>query len=115
MTSSITDARSTALQQELERFIHIVSGDERTKKIILFGSVARSEVEEWTDLDLVVVAETDLPFYERTRQILNSVSPKVGMDVIVYTLAEWEEMQRSRAFIKAEMMDGGRVVYERDR
>lgn len=115
MTSSVTDARSAALQQELERFIHIVSGDERTNKIILFGSVARSEVGEWTDLDLVVVAETDLPFYERTRQILNSVSPKVGMDVIVYTLTEWEEMQRSRAFIKTEMMDGGRVVYERDR
>lgn len=113
MAESVTATRHALLTAELEQFIHIVSGDERTKKIILFGSVARSEVEEWTDLDLVVVAETDLPFYERTRQILNNVSPKVRMDVIVYNIAEWEEMHRSRAFIKTELMDGGRVVYER--
>jgi predicted nucleotidyltransferase len=82
--------------------------------VLLFGSVARGEIREWTDLDLVVVADTDLPFYERTRRILNSVQPKVGMDVIVYTPVEWDELKHTRSFVKQEIIHKGRVVYERE-
>lgn len=39
----------------------------RARKAIVFGSVARGEADEWSDLDLVIVADTARPFLERYR------------------------------------------------
>lgn len=36
-------------------------------KVIIFGSVARGEADQWSDLDLVIVADTSRPFLERYR------------------------------------------------
>ncbi len=108
-----TESRSRLLDAELKRFIEVASEELDTEKVILFGSFARAEgMHEWTDLDLIVVAETDLPFHQRIKQLLERVRPKVGVDVFVYTPAEWERMKSERHFIK-EVLRKGRVVYER--
>src|SRR5437867_1110958 len=39
----------------------------RTRTAIVFGSVARGDADEWSDLDLVIVTETSRPFLERYR------------------------------------------------
>ena len=88
VAQAVVRARAELIAEELQRFVDIVSRQLRPRRVILFGSAARDEISEWTDLDLVVVAETELPFYERSRLILNAVRPKVGMDVIVYTPSE---------------------------
>jgi predicted nucleotidyltransferase len=38
---------------------------QRARKVILFGSVARSDADSTSDLDLVIVADTTRPFFER--------------------------------------------------
>jgi len=35
------------------------------RKAIVFGSVARGSADEWSDLDLVIVADTQRPFLKR--------------------------------------------------
>jgi hypothetical protein len=52
------------------------------------GPLATGHVGEWSDLGLVVIANTDLPFYERIKQVLQSVRLQAGMDIFVYTPAE---------------------------
>jgi predicted nucleotidyltransferase len=37
----------------------------RARKVIAFGSVARGEPDEWSDLDLLIVADTSRAFLER--------------------------------------------------
>ena len=64
---------------------------------------------------IVVIVNTDLPFYERIKQVLQSVRPRAGMDVFIYTPAEWAEMASERAFIRDEILDKGQVVYARAR
>lgn len=105
--------RTALLTTELERFITVISSEMQPEQVVLFGSAVQSQVNEWTDLDLVVIAETDLPFCERTGHLLKRVSPQVGMDVLVYTPAEWTQMKRDRPFIRQEVIEKGRVVYER--
>ena len=58
----------------------------------MFGSVARGEADEWSDLDLVVIADTDRTFFERFRDFdgLYEVWPR--LDLLVYTSAEFERM-----------------------
>ncbi len=105
--------RERLLCQELARFIEIVERQMHPERIILFGSLAAGNVDRWSDLDLVVIAETDLPFYERIKSVLCRVRPRVGMDVLVYTPSEWAEMVRDRPFIREEILHKGKVVYAR--
>ena len=58
----------------------------------MFGSVARGEADEWSDLDLIVIADTDRTFFERFRDFdgLYEVCPR--LDLLVYTSAEFERM-----------------------
>jgi len=36
----------------------------KARKAIVFGSVARGDADEWSDLDLVIVTKTSHPFLE---------------------------------------------------
>lgn len=107
-----TQDRMRLLQEELDRFVRISVERMKPRQILVFGSLAGGKaVSEWSDLDLVVVAETDLPFYERTKSLLREVRPRVGMDVLIYTSEEWRDIQ-TRPFIRDEVLGKGRVVYE---
>ena len=65
------------------------------------------------DLDMVIVKETDAPFLDRTRQVLALLRPRVGLDVLVYTPEEFEQLRRERAFLRQEIVAKGQVIYER--
>ncbi len=114
-----TKGRLELLEAELERFVEVASAEFGAELIILFGSLARAletgeeALGEWSDLDLVVVAETERPFYERIKQLTKRVRPKVGTHVLVYTPSEWERMRSERSFVKKEVLEKGRIVYER--
>jgi predicted nucleotidyltransferase len=112
---SLAQQRTVALQEELRRFIAIVAEQMEPERIILFGSLALGQVHEWSDLDLVVIADTNLPFFERLRCITEWVLPSVGMDVLVYTPAEWAHLVVNRRFVRDEIAAKGKVVYERGR
>ena len=60
-------------------------------RAVAFGSYARGVADAWSDLDLVVVMETDLPRLERGRLLddLYDALP-VSLDILVYTPAEFE-------------------------
>jgi predicted nucleotidyltransferase len=106
--------RIRLLNDELERFVDVASKELGAEKVILFGSLAGDgSIDEWSDLDLVIIAGTDLPFYRRIEQLLRGVRPRVGVDVFVYTPEEWEYMKTERPFIRDEAVKRGRVVYER--
>jgi len=113
MTTESVIAREKLLRQELERFISVVTQQMQPDCIILFGSLVTGQVSEWSDLDLVVITETELPFYERIKHILRTVHPKAGMDILVYTPSEWAEMTSKRTFVQDEILAKGQVVYKR--
>ncbi len=55
------------------------------EKVILFGTLAIGQVHEWSDIDLVVIERTRLPFFQRIKKIRKLLKPEVGMDIMVYT------------------------------
>lgn len=110
-----TDSRLALLEAELDRLIKFAAGELEAEQVILFGSMVggRATIHEWTDLDLVIVAETGLPFYRRAGEFLRSTRPRVGADVFIYTPLEWERMKIESPFIKEDVLEKGRTVYER--
>lgn len=84
------------------------------ERIYLFGSFARGEEDELSDLDVVVIKRTDQPFLERLREVGRLLPADLGaVDVCVYTPEEFAEMlAQGNAF--AEMVaEEGRLIYDR--
>lgn len=96
------------LEDELRVFIDQWSRDPSIKKIILFGSVARGEVHRGSDLDLIIIQETDKKFLSRLEPFYRDA--RVAMDILVYTPEEFAAMAEG-VFLKNALQDGV-VIYE---
>ena len=81
------------------------------QQVILFGSLANGNVHEYSDIDLIVVKESDKSFYERLEEVILLTLPKVGADILVYTPQEFATIQ-NRLFIEEEVMKKGKVIYD---
>ena len=85
---------------------------EGARKAIVLGSVARGDADAWSDLDLVIVADTTRPFLERYRDFegLYDVWPR--LDLLIYTPAEFAQMrEEGRPFIE-HVLSEGVVIHE---
>jgi predicted nucleotidyltransferase len=84
------------------------------EKIILFGSYSRGDATDQSDVDLLVVARTDLPQRERFRAIRRLLADyPVAFDVYLKTP---EEFNRWRSVVNHVVYFAdkyGKVVYER--
>jgi uncharacterized protein len=84
----------------------------RARKAIVFGSVARGETDEWSDLDLVIIADTARPFLERYRDFESLYDVWPRLDLLIYTPEELAEMQaQGRPFVEHVLREGV-VVHE---
>lgn len=84
-------------------------------RVIVFGSFARGDTHEGSDLDLIVVKETDERFFDRIGRVRDSTCG-MGLDVrpLVYTPAEMEEMlAQGNSFLETALAEGV-VAYEQD-
>ena len=103
---------STVIQDldELRRRLapHLI----KARKAIVFGSVARGEADEWSDLDLVIIADTPRPFFDRFKDFTGIWDVWPQLDLLIYTPAEFERMRaEGRPFIEHILAEGV-VVHE---
>jgi len=104
--------RKKLLDQEMSRCIRLLTEHGSPEKVILFGTLAIGQVHEWSDIDLVVVERTQLPFFQRIKKIRKLLKPKVGMDIMVYTPDEFDQLCIDRPFFREEIVAKGKIVYE---
>ena len=77
------------------------------ERAILFGSAARGDVHEGSDLDVIVVRRTELPFVERPRELLERLPPGLAVDVLVYTPEEFQRLSRDpRGVVASALAEG---------
>lgn len=112
---SSPEERRALLEAELQRWVQVLVEQTNPEQILLFGSLATGNIEEWSDVDLVVVMETELRFLDRTREMLRLLNPRVSVDILVYTPEEFERLRQERPFVRHEICEKGRVLYERPR
>jgi predicted nucleotidyltransferase len=90
---------------ELERLCGVLR-EIGARQVILFGSAARGEAGLDSDLDLLVVLETDLNFVERLAFLYRMLLPQVDVDILAYTPEEMADLRESNPLVRRALAEG---------
>ena len=86
------------------------------ERVIVFGSYAQGEADQESDIDLIVVLDSeDVPttYHDRmanrlrVRRALDVLNRCYALDVLVYTLPEWKQFQKSDSAFAREVVTQG--------
>jgi predicted nucleotidyltransferase len=105
-------AQGTITEDSLQEIIHRIVDVASPERIILFGSAARGEMNENSDIDLLVVKGGDYDYYRLMGDIymrLHGVDHAV--DVILVTPEQVERYKDNHYLIIAPALNDGREVY----
>jgi uncharacterized protein len=82
------------------------------EKAILFGSMSRGTKSRKSDIDLLIVVETQERFFERYRRFEKIYLQLKGktVDMLIYTPSELEKIGH-RTFIR-KILREGKIIYE---
>ncbi len=88
---TVISAPAPCTFEEMRRRTRSVLRQARVKRAIVFGSWARGEADGFSDLDLAVVMETNLPPLERALALTRELDHALPMtvDLLVYTPDEF--------------------------
>ena len=101
-------------EQEIKRVAARLGKAADAQQVILFGSHARGEAGENSDVDLMIIAESDLPRFKRSRKLYKQLQPyPFGMDLVVYTPREIERGKKSHVSFVSAVLREGKTVYVR--
>lgn len=99
------------LEAAVKRATELLSALPDVCRVSLFGSYPRGRRDLFTDLDILVVMETDLGVVERLRDLYALLSLPVDYDLVCYTPVEWEQLQHRAFWRHARQSEV--VLYER--
>lgn len=104
----VAHARQAELTVELDRLVALLH-EMGAREVWLFGSAARGEVREGSDIDLLVVMDSTLPFVERTAHLYRKLNPRVSTDLFVYTPGEMAGLREDNPLVRAALEEGRRL------
>lgn len=85
------------IYEQLREFTHLLKSKHKAKKVYLYGSFARGNFHEGSDIDLIIVGEFEGKMHQRIGKVLDLTS--LPVEPLVYTEAEFEQM-KERPFFK---------------
>ena len=101
--------RKRLLDEELKRLVAELK-KMGAQRILLFGSMAQDKGDLNSDIDLMVVLGSDLPFIKRLGWLYGELRPRTALDLLAYTPGELARI-RHRPFIR-HILQEGKVLYE---
>ena len=98
------------LNKRLQTIGKKIKKDYRAEKVILFGSYAKGNATEDSDVDLLVVAPTKERFFERmasVRRLIRDLRDGLAVSPIVLTPAELEKRREAGDPFVREILQTG--------
>ena len=81
----------------------------------IFGSVARGEDDEYSDLDVIIVRDTELPFPDRGRDFIDMIWESGGAELLIYTPDEFSRQVAKDGFVAQVLQEAIRIEGEQER
>ena len=83
-------------------------------KIVLFGSYAIGAQNVDSDLDILIVQDSDLPMHKRGFDIrMSLIGTLIPMDILIYTKSEFEQEKNKNFSFLNSALKNSKIVYER--
>jgi predicted nucleotidyltransferase len=102
----------------IAQLVETIAREYRPQKVILFGSYARGRPTEDSDIDLLIIKDTDARMVDRfveVKRLIYDPQLRVPVSPLVYTPRELEErLDMEDDFVK-EIIREGTVLYEAER
>jgi len=100
-------------QDVIDNLIVEIAKTFKPQRIILFGSYASGNPRPESDIDLLVVIEEERKGERQSLAIRRHLGVMFGLDIIVYSPEKLEERVQKGDWFLREVLDTGKVVYER--
>lgn len=101
--------------KEIEEKVRPIIEKYRPDKIILFGSYAAGNPTPASDVDLLVILDSNRSTWDLSIEISLSIKHTFPMDILVRTPQEIARRLQYGDFFIRDIMETGKVLYERAR
>jgi uncharacterized protein len=91
----------------------VIAENFHPEKIILFGSYAYGEPTPESDVDLLIIADSEKPAWELSSEISLKLDHVFPIDIVVKSAREIEDRIANGDFFVQNIMTSGKVLYER--
>jgi len=108
----MTDPKPTVKLEDIQKVARQIVDRFHPQKVILFGSYAQGKVTDHSDVDLLVVMETQENPLHIAGLISAAIDHPFPLDILVMTPSRLQEYLNERAVFATHVMANGRVLYE---
>lgn len=101
-------------QNEIKKIAQDIAEAVHAERVVLFGSYANGHADENSDVDLLVVAESDQPRYRRSRELYKYFRPhRFALDIVMYTPKEVTQSSKTPVSFVSQVLREGKTIYDR--
>lgn len=101
-------------ESKINEIVTRIAENYNPEKIILFGSYAKGENTEDSDLDIILIKNTKLPKHKRGIEVRRLFfGLPVPMDFKIYTSQEFSQDINDQYSFLFSAMNGSKIMYER--
>lgn len=102
----------------LRKIVEVIRSKYRPEKVILFGSYAHGTPTEESDIDFLIIRETNKPFHKRWAEVCHIISEirrgtGIAFSPFVVTPKELQERLQIGDQFFEEIINKGKVLYAR--
>lgn len=100
------------LYADIDRYVQKLVRQLRPHLVLLFGSVASGDMNEGSDVDLLVVAGFTESFLDRIKTLLELNNLGLPLEPVGYTPGEFGQMREEGNPFILTVLETGRVLYQ---
>ncbi len=100
--------------RQINDIVSKIANNYKPEKIILFGSYARGNFNDNSDLDFILIKDTIEPKHKRGLEVRRLFyGLPIPMDFKIYTTTEFSNELLNRYSFLSSAIEGSKVLYER--
>ncbi len=105
-------SKDKKIQDAFTDIIKSIISNYAPQKIVLFGSYARGEAHEGSDIDLMLIKETSKRFIDRIADVIKLNNTMLPLEPLVYSSMELETMKKEKRDFILTIEEEGIEIYD---
>lgn len=101
-------------KEKIDEVVNRIVSKFNPEKIILFGSNVVGNINKDSDLDLLIIQDSEIPVNQRGFDIrMSLLGTKIPLDILIYTKSEFNEEKNNNMSFISSILINSKILYER--